>query len=183
MEIKYVSKKTTIGLNRLNLRYVPHVEPLHLYNNDMRLKSSPHLEMLHIIATYGFDWDKIEKSRYVKILQHKHIMGIKGYDKESVLKNLNKAWRTYSSIAKRGLRSRQGVVILNKPFWSTRFGYKSEHTKGMEIWTGVWICAAALFHGLKEVKGRIAEDLYPGSGAKGPFEEMYGKVDGVFDGT
>ncbi len=181
MEIKYTSKYMNIELKKLHIRYVPQVEPMHLYNNDLSLKNSPHVEMLHILATYGFDWYKIENSRYGQILQHKHVMGVGGYDKEAILETLNKAWRTHSSIAMKGLKERRNVVALDKPFWETRFGYKNEHVSGLEIWKGVWVCAAALFLGFKTVKGRIAEDSYPGSGIKGPFEGMYGRIEGVFD--
>lgn len=180
MEIKYTTKHVNINLSKLHLRYVPHVEPLKLYNNDMRLKNSPHLEMLHLIGTYGFDWGRIEKSRYGQILQHKHVMGVGGYEREEILRTLNKAWRIHSSIATRGLRQRRNVIVLNKPFWRTRFGHKEDGIKGMEIWTGVWVCVAAYYLGLKTVKGRIAKDAYPGSGIKGSFEEMYKDVEGVF---
>ncbi len=181
MEIKYTSKLTAINLNKLNLRYVPHVEPLHLYNNDMSLKNSPHVEMLHLIGMHGMNWEMIEESRYGKILQHKHVMGIQGYEKGEILDNLNKAWRTYSSIATKGLRGKNKVVVLNKPFWETRFGYKKKGIDGMEIWKGVWLCAASFFLDLKSVKGRIAEDSYPGSKIKGVFEEIYQGVEGVWD--
>ena len=180
MEIKYTSKLTQIDISKLHLRYVPHVEPLHLYNDDMSLKASPHVEMLYLIGTYGFDWDRIKESRYGQILEYKHVMGVGGYDRNDILDNLNKAWRTYSSIATRGMRDRRSVIILKKPFWATRFGHKK--IKGMEIWKGVWVCAAACFLGMKTVKGRMAEDAYPGSGVKGIFEEMYKGVEGVFDG-
>ena len=181
MEIKYISKTISINLEKLHLRYVPQVEPLHLYNNDMSLKNSPHLEMLHLIGMYGFDWDRIENSRYGQILQHKHIMGVGGYEKKDILDNLSKAWRTHSSIATRGLRDGKKVIVLNKPFWKTRFGHKEKGIKGMEIWKGVWICAAAYYLGIKVVKGRIAKDAYPGSKIKGTFEEMYKGIEGIFD--
>lgn len=181
MEIKYITKTTTIPIEKLHLRYVPHVEPLHLYNNDMRLKNSPHVEMLYLIAIHGFNWDKLKNSRYVQILKHKHIMGINGYGTGEILNTLNNAWRTYISISRRGVRDRKGVIVLKTPFWVTRFGCKKEKIKGMEIWKGVWVCAAASFLGITKVKGRMAKDAYPGSKIKGDFEEMYKDVEGVFD--
>jgi len=180
VEIKYASKLTNIDLDKLHLRYVPNVEPLHLYNNDMRLKSSPHIEMLYLIGQYGFDWDRIKNSRYGKILQYKHVLGVGGYDRENILDNLNKAWRTYSSIANRGIRSRKAVVVLQEPFWVTRFGYNKKEIKGMEIWKGVWVCASAYFLGIKTVKGYMAKDVYPGSGIKGVFEKMYSEIEGIW---
>ena len=50
----------------------------------------------------------------------------------------------------------------------------------MEIWRGVWACAAATCLGLETAKVRIAKDRYPGSGDKGIFEEKYGIVEGVW---
>lgn len=174
MEVKIISKLKLIELKKLHIRYIPVATPP-LWNNDMSLKNSPHVELLRLIIKYGWDWKKLSKSRYWKERKRRYICGVKRWTEEYIKEHIKKRWKLYKSLKKRGFKKkRRGdrpIVVLKKPFWTTRFGLKEDWVKGWELWDGAGCCAAAYVLGWKTIPGVFAEDLFPGTGKKGKFKK------------
>jgi len=184
-DIKIITKLVPIKLKKLHVQYVPVVTPLEIWNHDMSLINSPHVELLNLIYNEGFNWDKIMKSRFVKIRQHRAIVGQTQWTEEKILGHVKQRWKIYKSISKRQfvpkLSKIKPVIILHKPFWTTRFGFKADWLGGWEIWDGMRRCSACYLLGMKTIMGYFAKDTRPGSKNKGRFENKLAKIEGVWN--
>lgn len=184
-DIVFTSKRISIPIADIQCQYIPVLFPLELWNYDLRLKNSPHVELLRIISGYGFDWDKIMKSRYVQERRRRFIMGMERWTDDYIKEHVQRRWKIYKSLGKYGYRKKiekdKPVVVLDKPFWRTRFGLKKKFLKGKECWDGFGRLSAAYLVGLKEYPIVMAKDRYPGSGKKGKFESKLKDVEGLWD--
>ena len=183
-DIKIISKLVDIELEKLHVQYVPVVTPLELWNHDMSLINSPHVELLKIIYANGFNWPLIMKSRFVQVRQHRAIMGLDQWTDEKIQEHIKQRWKIYKSLSKYQFVPKMSrgkpVIVLKKPFWTTRFGFKADWLGGWEIWDGMRRCSAQHFIGRKTIKGYFAEDTKPGSKDRGKFGKKLEKVEGVW---
>lgn len=185
-EVKVISKIESIPLEKMRVQYIPVLTPIDIWNHDMRLKNSPHVELIQLIIKYGMDWNMIMKTRYVKERQHRYICGMKKWTEKHIKEHVIKRWKIYKSLLKYGYsRKLEGkpVIVLEKPFWKSRFGLKEPWMKGYEIWNGAGRCAAAYCLGWTHYPGVWARDRYPKSGKKGKFESKLRDVEGVWRWT
>ncbi len=147
-----MGKLRNIPIKKLHAKFVPNETPLDIWNYDMSLKNSPHLELIFLISQYGFDWEKIFKSRFVKIQQHKYIMGFDGYGKDDIERIVKNQWEIYKSISLYGYRKKKWikhpVMVSKKPI------HKQKNIlQGMEIQDGTARCAAIMMLGIQTIAG------------------------------
>lgn len=182
-DIEFIKRKT-IPIADIQCQYIPVLSPLELWNYDLRLKNSPHVELLRIICAHGYDWNIIMKSRYAQERQRRFIMGLERWTDEYIREHVQRRWKIYKSLCKYGYSKKiekdKPVVVLEKPFWKTRFGADEKFLKGKECWDGFGRLSAACLMGMKEYPVVIARDRYPGSGKKGKFEDKLRNVEGVW---
>ncbi|MCP4651215.1 MAG: hypothetical protein GY853_14200 [PVC group bacterium] len=173
-DLEITSGLVEIPIKRLNIRYIPVVTPIEMWNYDMSLKNSPHVELLETIKRYKFDWDILKETRYWKERKHRYDIGFKDWDKRKIKNHIKRRWAIYNSLRISGfrpkLRGEKPIVVLKEPFWKTRFGVDNEWLKGFEIHDGGGACMAAKFLGWSTIPGYYAKDKCPGSKKKGVFE-------------
>jgi len=184
VEYKKTSGLVDIPLKNLHIRYIPVVTPIEMWWHKMRLVGSPHMALLNTIERHGLDWHTLEHTVYWAEREHRYNIGFKDWTEEKIKAHIKRRWELVKSIKKKGFKKKlygdKPVIVLDKPFWTTRFGLKEDWLKGPEIWDGAGRCMASLFLGKKTIKGYYAEDLYPGTGKKGKFEEKLKCVKGVW---
>jgi len=184
MEIKITSKLVEIPLEKLHIQYVPVLTPMNIWKNDMSLVNSPHVELLRLIESFGFNWERIMESRFVKVRQHRAICGLDQWNEKKIKEHIEQRWKIYCSLLKYGFKKKKSrekpVIVLKQPFWKTRFGLNECWLDMWEIWDGGRRCSAwhVLLH--KKILGVFAEDAKPGSGDKGKFEKKLAKCEGVW---
>jgi hypothetical protein len=173
-DLEITSDLVDIPVRNLNIRYIPVVTPIDMWNHDMSLKNSPHVELLKAIKEVGLDWEALSKTRYWLERKHRFDIGFKDWNKKKIKTHIKRRWAIYKSLKKSGfrpkLRGEKPVVVLKEPFWKTRFGLDEKWHKGPQIWDGGGVCVAAYFLGWDTIKGYYAKDKYPGSKKKGTFE-------------
>lgn len=185
IDIKIVSKIEPIALDKLHIRYIPVLTPIGMWNYDMRLKNSPHVELIQLIMKYGWDWDMIMKTRYVRERQHRYVCGLDKWTDEHIREHVEQRWKTYKSLRKYGYSKKREkgkpVIILKRSFWKSRFEMKEKWLKGLEIWNGSGRCAAAYCMGWNFYPAVLAKDKYPKTHKKGKFENKLRNVEGILD--
>lgn len=184
-DIVFTSKRISIPIADICCQYIPVLSPVEIWNYDLRLKNSPHVEILELIAQYGFDWKRIMLSRYVKERQRRFIMGMERWTDAYIKEHVNRRWKIYKSLSKysykKKLEKDKPVVVLDKPFWQTRFSVKEKFLKGKECWDGMGRLSSAYLLGMKEYPIVMAKDKYPGTGKKGKFKDKLRNVEGIWD--
>jgi len=184
-DIKIVSRMQPIALAKLRIRYIPVLTPIEMWNFDLRLKNSPHVELIQLIMKYGFEWKMIMKTRYVRERRHRYVCGLDKWEDKHIKEHVIKRWKTYKSLQKYGYskkkEKKKPVIVLQKPFWKSRFEVKEPWLKGLEIWNGAGRCAAACCMGWDFYPAVLAEDRYPKSHKKGKFKDKLINVEGVFN--
>ena len=184
-EIKIISKLVKIPIKKLHIQFIPVVTPMDIWNYDMSLKHSPHVELLRFIYKHGFDWKKIMKSRFARIRQHRYVMGMDKWTNDRIKEHVRKRWDIFESLRKKSFIKKKSkkkpIIVLEVPFWQSRFGYKAKWLKGPELWNGGRRCAAARVLGWETIPGFYAVDRYPGTKRKGRFENKLLNVEGVFE--
>jgi len=186
-EIVKVRGPVEVELKDLHYQFVPIITDTELWLNDMSLPNSPHVELMRVLLSMieakTFIWDEIKKTRYYKdrIFKIEHGMGDKAYAKKKILAR----YEVLKSIRKHGFKRRGNakypIVVLQEPFWKTRFGYEADWLRGPEIWDGGGRCAIAWVFGIRSVPAYIYQDAAPGIKGSAKFEEKLKHVKGLFN--
>jgi len=187
-EIKRISGPINeyVELAQLHYQYIPVVTDIELWNGDMSLPNSPHVELVRLMLTMknGLRWDEIKQTRYYKdrMFRVGHGVGNEIYVQTKIMSR----HIVLKKILKHGFDRKKSnecpIVILNEPFWKTRFQAKEPWLNGMEIWDGGGRCAIAYVLGETKVPAYIYEDAHPGLGTSKKFKKKLHGVKGLFDG-
>ncbi len=170
-----------VRLADLSVRYIPVVTPIDLWNHDMSLKNSPHVELMRLFKKHGLNWGKIEKTRYYKERQHRHIIGTKRWTRNYIYYHIEKRYKLFKGIKKKYKSNKKFPIhVLKKPFWATRFGLKEDWLDGLELWNGAGRTSSLYVLGKKTVKVMMCKDKHPGTGKKGKFEKKLKGIKGVW---
>jgi hypothetical protein len=171
-EVKTVKHCVPVELSTLHNQYIPYITPIDLWNNDMSLAMSPHVEMLQYIVKHGFNWKEIFKLRYAQERMRRAEIGWPKWDKATIKRRIMVRWKIYKSLAAHGYKQSMAVtpiMILEKPFWTTRFGLKDDRIRGPEIFDGAGRCSAAYVLGWDAILADICIDPKAGTGDRGRF--------------
>ena len=185
MEIRpKTGKLERIPLHNLHIQYIPVVTPIRLWNFDMLLKNSPHVEVARSFQDNGFDMDHLLTTRYVQERIRRRELGMRRWSDKKIREHLKTRYKTFKSLKKFGYQeSKHGdrpIMVLEQPFWRTRFGACNYWLQGREIYNGAGRCMAAYVLGWETIPVMMCEDKKPGSKDKGKFERKLAKVKGVW---
>ena len=174
-EVRTVKTRVPVELAKLHNQYIPYVTPFDLWNYDMALATSPHVEMLQYIVKHGFNWEEIFKLRYARERLRRKEIGWGKWGRATTKKRIMIRWRIYQSLKEHGYKQSRcesgPIMILEEPFWNTRFGLKDERVHGMEIFDGAGRCSAAYVLGWDAILADICVDPLAGTGERGKFGE------------
>lgn len=174
-DITYTGKKK-VKLKDLHIQFIPYVTPIDMWNEDMGLKGSPHVELMNELLEDGFVWGNIKSSRYVRERMRRFKIGFTRWTEPYIIYHIqNRRYATLTSLKNRGWDDKKSgdkpIVVLEEPFWKTRFGIEKPWLGGMEIWDGAGRCSSMMALGKKEVTVMMAKDAKPGTRSKGKFEK------------
>lgn len=168
-EVKIVSKYMKFPLAELHHRFIPILTKLELYDfpDPMLFSKSHHIGILEQYLIHNKDWEKIKNHPYVQERRNRNEIGFHRWTDEKIRNHIHKRWLTYRSLKEKHYKKRicddSPVLILEKPFWETRFAWDSGFLGGAEICDGAGRCAAAMFLGWTHIPAYIAKDKAPGS--------------------
>jgi hypothetical protein len=186
-EIRKIAGPVRVKLSELYYQYIPIVTSEPIWDNDMSLRNSPHVQLVRIMMWMqnggGLLWEEIVKSRYYQDRLFRMSKG--AGSEEYIRKKILSRYRLLKKIRKIGFNDRASdkspIIVLNKPFWQTRFNYQRP-CPGMEIWDGGGRCAIAYVLDKQTVPAYIYEDAAPGTCKSEKFEKKLSGVKGLFDG-
>jgi len=156
-EIKPITGKyTKVKLADLYLQYIPVITSMKIWEHDMSLVNSPHVELARLLLMYGKDWDAVKDCRYVQDRRHRFKCGVVKWTDKYIREHVfGSRYKILKSLRKRGfdkkLSRNEPIAILEEPLWSSRFAFKPDWLKGMEIYHGGRRCSAAFALGWEEI--------------------------------
>lgn len=183
MDINILGKEE-VSLDSLHVQWVPIVTPVDVWYYNMELKSSPHVELMKILLDYGFDWEWIERTRYVKERRRRKDIGFKRWTDDYIKKHIRRRYEILKSM-KKGYNPKKSedkpIIVLDAPLFRSRFGHAPEWLKGREIWDGAGRCSAAMALGMDKIEVTMAEDAKPNTLEWGKFKKKLACVGGIWD--
>lgn len=183
-----VKSKGTIevALADLHYQYIPVLTSEKIWHNDMSLPNSPHVEfarlMIDMANGSGFSWDRVKESRYYQDRIYRMKIGVGS--KKNVKAKIMSRYLVFKNIRNMGFKetesSKAPIIVLDEPFWKTRFNLELPWLQGMEIWDGGGRCALAYAMGMETIKVRSYKDAQPGRCKSEKFKKKLLKVKGLF---
>ena len=169
-KLKVVKKNVMMYLDELHIQHIPMVRPERWWNgyDQMALRTSPHVELLRLYVDYGLKWDLIERTPYwLERRARRTEHGRKNWTDKWIREHIKVRIRTYKMLKKHGFKKKyckdNPILVLEQPFWKTRFNWKDDSIKGPEIVDGAGRCSAAFVLGIEKLPVTIVKDAAPGS--------------------
>ena len=168
-EVKKIGKVEKLPIMQLHVQYIPGLTVY--WSPAMGIVESPHVDLMKVLNTYGLDKKRIMETAYFAERQRRRKLGMARWTDKYILDHhIPKRYAILKSIKKRGYDKSQPILVLRKPFWGTRFGYKNKNIYGFEIWTGAGRASAMWALGETKIPVQWVVDKHPGTMKKGKFE-------------
>lgn len=171
--LKRVSKDK-VDIDSLQFQYIPRLvcHRLWLDSDVMKVGFSPHVDLLRIYVNHGLDYSLMMKSSYAELQRYWNDINFRTTNgnvrtEKFIKSKIDGFIKLFNSIKNKGFDRSNHLIVLKKPFWTTRYGFHRDIGDDYEIWSGHHRASCCYVLGIPAVPCKIFVDKKPNTHKSG----------------